>query len=109
MNRTELANKFVEKFAKEEGIPVEDVNGAHCYASSSLGVALEYLGKLNDIPEAKEYMSHRDGINGIGTFELLDEETKQQVLEEEGLELDDVGVLTTRQIFEALEVIEVGV
>lgn len=61
INRTQFCNYLIKQFAESEGIKVEEVTEDMIFKSSSLAVALEYLGKIQN-PENREYAASRGGI-----------------------------------------------
>lgn len=61
ITRPQFCNYLIKKFAESEGIKVEDVNEDMIRKSSSLAVAMEYLGKIQN-PENQEYATTRGGI-----------------------------------------------
>ena len=61
INRTQFCNYLIKQFAESEGIKVEEVTEDMIRKSSSLAVAMEYLGKIQN-PENQEYAATRGGI-----------------------------------------------
>jgi len=59
MTRTTLCERIILNFAKQHRVKPEDISAKHMHLSSSLAVALEYLGALS--PNEKEYSQCRGG------------------------------------------------
>jgi hypothetical protein len=78
--KKDFAEYLISKHAEKEGVSVEEVKqnpSSHALKSTSCGIALEYLGMLEDDPDVKKYLSSRSGI--FLNYESINEEGKFEV------------------------------
>ncbi len=85
MTKEIFAKMLIQKFCEEEEIPREELKEFDILKSSSLAVAMEFLGLLKD-KELKEYAFSRGGT----IFSFYDKESKE------------VYMLSTRDLLEML-------
>jgi hypothetical protein len=73
MTKTHLCERILINFAHIESIRPEDINGSHIYMSSSLAIAMEYLGMLTQ--SEMIYSRYRGGsIELLVHCGIIDEE-----------------------------------
>lgn len=65
MTKTQYCEHVIAEFCYKEGISRAELTDAHVLSSSTLGVAMEHLGLLQD-PEIKSYVSSRGGMHVLG-------------------------------------------
>ena len=61
MTKENFCKMIIKRFYRYENIPVENITEDNVTKSSSLGVAMEYLGLIKS-KHLKEYISQREGI-----------------------------------------------
>lgn len=60
VTKTDFCWMLIERFLAEEKLEFDEITDGHISRSSSLGIAMEYLGMIDD-SEMKEYIKHRSG------------------------------------------------
>lgn len=60
ISKKDFAEHIIEEFCKSEKMNPKDLTECHILKSSSLAVAMEYLG-LIETPELKDYAKNRGG------------------------------------------------
>lgn len=58
ITKKDYCKYVLEEFARKEGIDVTDIRDMHILSSSNLGIAMEYLGLIQD-EEMKEFVKSR--------------------------------------------------
>lgn len=64
MTRKEKCLEVLRKYCKNKGIKYEELSDDDCLKSSSVGIAMEYLGLIKS-QEIMNYVSLRNGIVSI--------------------------------------------
>lgn len=62
LTKQEYCQHVIETFCKENGLRPSELNDSHVLSSSNLGIAMEFLGLIQD-EEMKLYIQGRGGVH----------------------------------------------
>lgn len=60
MTKAQFCRKTIEDFCRDEEKDIDDLTESDCLKSTSVGIAMEYLGLIHD-EILREYLSSRSG------------------------------------------------
>lgn len=77
LNKKEFCYMVLAKHCEQENKTIQELSPMDALQSTSIGIAMEYLGLLDEYPDTLEYLSDRGGVvftfpgkvPGVGQFE----------------------------------------